>query len=506
MYKKIINFTAVCLLSLHFSQAYSLSKTVKLGGESGWDNLAYAIDVVKGKGRFGYDCIELSTDIPAVTSKTDAQITFDGPIIYDSTGHYEISQNTLLLTKNAVKGQGAAMSSGLEKGLLLKGNSDALFGHSGLTGSFSIEFWLCPSVAENGEVIWSWRSSINDSSFSQYQRITASFINNHLEWKFDNIFIGYKDSEITLSGFTNIIPEKWSRHTLSYDQETGLLEYLVDGRTESVKYITSTGHQWGNVCYPVLGVKAGIEICPQYIGKIDNIHIERSPHMEKTSKLYSTGNETYKIDGGSFAIQPVRIAQASIINKVDVIANVPEQTAIRLYIRSGDNQYEWNDFYPEWKKLNPGEEIHGVSGQYFQIAAQLLPDGKCEVSPSITEICVSYTEPPEPLPPFTLAAQSLDEAIKLTWSYSVDDTAGGYYVYYGTHSGEYLGRFAVEGDSPVDVGNTSSCIISGLQNGTMYYFAIAAYSRYDKTLTGNLSKEVFARPATEATANIMDRK
>ena len=76
----------------------------------------------------------------------------------------------------------------------------------------------------------------------------------------------------------------------------------------------------------------------------------------------------------------------------------------------------------------------------------------------------------------------------------MDDTAGGYYLYYGTRPGEYLGRMAIEGESPINVGNTSSYTITGLENGKIYYFAVASWSALDDRITGPLSKEVFARP------------
>ena len=53
---------------------------------------------------------------------------------------------------------------------------------------------------------------------------------------------------------------------------------------------------------------------------------------------------------------------------------------------------------------------------------------------------------------------------------------------------------AVEGDSPVNVGNRTSFTLSGLENGRIYYFAVAAWSAYDDRVVGKLSKEVFARP------------
>ena len=66
--------------------------------------------------------------------------------------------------------------------------------------------------------------------------------------------------------------------------------YLVDGRTEGLVYVTDTGHEKGTVCYPILGVKAGLELCPDYAGKIDNFRISRLPAAAEKTDIFMTGN------------------------------------------------------------------------------------------------------------------------------------------------------------------------------------------------------------------------
>ena len=477
---------------------FATPRTLIFGGENGWGEISEMNGVVIGKknGQFGYDAVELATHSIPTDYATDLLLTFDGENFFDATGNYKILYNNLVPEKEAVKGSGSALSRGDKKGLALDGKPGSLFGQMGYTGSFTIEFWLCPALAENGETVLSWRSSLNDDTHLEYQMISATFVRNHLEWTFNNIFVPYPAHELRLSGYSTVIPNKWSRHTLTFDHEKGLLEYLVDGRTESLMYLTETGHEFGTIYDPILGVKAKIELCPDYVGKIDNFRITRTSARAERSDIFTTGNETYKVDGGRFMTKPILVSQAAVFEQLDTIMNVPAQTDIRFYIRSGDNCYGWNDTYPEWKEIVPGEKINGVKGMYFQLSAELLPDGAGNSTPRLTEIAVKYNEQNEPLPPFSVVAQPGDGTVTLTWSYSVDDNAGGYYVYYGNRPGEYLGRSAIEGSSPVKVGNTTSVTLTGLENGRIYYFAISAYSKVDGRINGMLSKEVFARPSS----------
>jgi hypothetical protein len=80
---------------------------------------------------------------------------------------------------------------------------------------------------------------------------------------------------------------------------------------------------------------------------------------------------------------------------------------------------------------------------------------------------------------------------------------GGYLVYYGDNPGDYLGKGALEGDSPVDAGPNLSCTLTGLTNGRLYFFAIASYDTPGLRATGGtptaragmVSAEIAARPS-----------
>ena len=202
----------------------------------------------------------------------------------------------------------------------------------------------------------------------------------------------------------------------------------------------------------------------------------------------------YAPAGGRFETQPIRVSTGSSLNSLNAEMSIPSQTGICFFVRSGENCYGWTDSFPEWIPVESGENLSGITGLYFQVACDLYPDGNGEKTPSVTSIQLDFSEIPLPLPPFAVKALAKNGSVTLNWTYSVDDTAGGYYIYYGNRPGEYLGRVAIEGESPVKVENTTTYTLTGLENGTIYYFAVAAWSSIDDRIIGPLSREVFARP------------
>ena len=512
---KILRFASFCLLSAAiFSPCDAESKAIILGGKAGWPVLSYEKNIEYGKGKFGWECVEIATNARRETEYTDLLLDFEKVAPTDKTGNYEVKSDGFTLTKKAKMGKKAGLSTSHSVGLSLKGAPHTLFGSSGETGSFSIEFWLCPSIAENGEIVLSWRSSRTIDEYVTYQMITASFFNNHLEWNFSNVFDGYKENhgDFTLKSYRTIIPNTWAHHIISFDEQTGLVEYRIDGKIEDLKYATESGHERGGSVYmPTLGVEADLEICPLFTGSIDDFRIVRTSidgvassqaarsykALPKDDNLSEIKYDDYKLTGGRIESQPLKVNPGSILESVDAIINTPQQTAVQLFVRGGDNYFNWSDNYPQWKSVKSDGKVEGVSGQYFQIAADLYPDGNGKVSPSITQLKINYSETPLPLPPFKVSAAAGDGSVTLSWAHSLEDSIGGYYLYYGTRPGEYLGVGAVQGNSPLDAGNISTYTITGLKNGTVYYFAIAAYSSLDNSFVGELSKEVSARPLLE---------
>jgi len=67
-----------------------------------------------------------------------------------------------------------------------------------------------------------------------------------------------------------------------------------------------------------------------------------------------------------------------------------------------------------------------------------------------------------------LPASSHAASVTLSWDRNADGVTAGYFVYYGTQSGDYSGT--------VDVGNSTSAVVNLNDSNATYYFAVQAYS------------------------------
>lgn len=488
---KILSFCALCLLVAGTQSLFAQETVYTLGGKQGWSSIETMEGVTYGTGKYGWESIVLDTNSRRANDSTDMLVSFDGDSFSDATGNYSVVSNALLPSDKSVMGSGAGLSLG-NGGISLSGKEGALFSTSGVTGSFMIEFWLCPSIAESGEVVFSWRSSRTLANYPLYQSVRASFFNNRLRWEFTNIFSGYSanDGTIVLKEYQPAVPGEWSHHSISYNEETGLLEYRINGRTEDLVYVTTNAKEHGGSLYPpVLGVAANVEFCPLFTGRIDDVRIQRGTHDDTVQPLRY---DPYVTDGGYFVTEPIMISNGAVLDRVDALLSEPSQTAVVLYARASDNLFNWDDV--EWIPVQNHTMLRDIRGLYFQLAVYLYPDGGGVTSPAVTQIDLTFTEVPVPLAPFAITATPGDGCVTLTWSASVDGYTGGYYVFYGDRPGEYLSREAVQGSSPIDVGATHSITLTGLKNGKIYYFAIASYSSNDSRIMGTLSKEVYARP------------
>jgi hypothetical protein len=475
-------------------------KTITLGGDKLWPALSSSSGLSRGKGRLGQEALVLSTTLDEERSGNDLVLSFDSPDFQDETGNYATVSSSLLQSGagRAWRGKGAALCNSGGTGLVLRGREGSLFAAPGIIPSFTIEFSLFPAVTENGSVLFQWRSSRTTRSSSLYQYIRSSLFRNHLEWTFSNIWTtgvsekngSAKPFDVTIVGRKNLIPGEWSHHRLSYDASTGLLEYCLNGSSEAIQYITSTGRESGDVYPGIFGSPSDIEIGPRFSGLIDEFSIARNPGEIPSLENKRVTLERYPASGGRFVSRPIdSLGINSSLNGISAVLTEGPETGTAFFVRSGENFYEWTDTFPEWIPVRPGQKLSGIRGRFFQISGELYPDGRGRQSPSVTSVSLHYEQDSLPWPPVKVAAKSGNGMVTLEWASSIDGDTAGYLVYFGDRPGEYLSE-----GSPLDAGQNLSMTVSGLKNGKLYYFSIAAYDESGVKYPGPLSPEVYGRP------------
>jgi Bacterial Ig domain/Purple acid Phosphatase, N-terminal domain/Fibronectin type III domain/Bacterial Ig-like domain len=70
--------------------------------------------------------------------------------------------------------------------------------------------------------------------------------------------------------------------------------------------------------------------------------------------------------------------------------------------------------------------------------------------------------------PVAVTVASVSAEVELAWDANTEPDIAGYRVYFGTSSGSYSVN--------LDVGNVTDFVVTGLQTGTLYYFAVTAYN------------------------------
>ena len=488
----------------------------------------------------------------------DLSLSFDErhPSLFrDSAGRYRITVSPALASVDrrlARAGYGAALFPGASLAASLAGinaaasaagqagnpvplrieaqSPAALFAPNKRFGDFSLEFWLHPLNMENGEQILYWVSSppvrnLNGNqaasgTHNNFQRILCVSSRNRLHWSFQNFFIspdGRESVDISFSGISAVVPKTWSHHLIRFDSATGMVEYLVNGRAEAIEYATSTRRESGEVFTPLTGEGGSFVLGGNYMGMMDEFKIHGSFVSDSPVRKYSARGgriETRAIDLGEGNNEILNIevsgGRTRVINhRVNSEHRrngrflFSDDSEMQFFIRTSDNPHRWDN---PWRAVTPGAGLDGsVNGRYVQLAVDFYPSADGETSPYLEEIKITFLPEIPPLPPSGLTAVAMDGAVRLTWRSSPN--ALGYFVYYGSADdgafgdgifGPFFGVDSTLGPSPIDAGQTNSITITGLKNGTLYHFRVAAYGSRNQNAAlshaGEFSREVRARP------------
>lgn len=429
------------------------------------------------------------------SEETDLLIHFDAEGGRDETGRWRLEpRGTFKLAPPdlAYIGSGAASFRAPGSQLLLHPEKSSLFGAGSVSGDFSLEFWLYPANVESGEILFLWKGARRDGTRTTTQQVSAIFSRNRMLFSFTNFFAppGGGAFQLNLAGTSLLVPRTWSHHLVRFDSSTGLVEYLMNGVSEAAAYATATGREGGAVHLPSVGTASPVTLGPNYTGLLDELRLS-SLWVERPNL------GRYGLEPGSAVSPLVDLGWNNTrLRSVDAEIRTPGESGAAFFYRTGDFPETWREDFPEWKPFRPGGPLPDTAlGRYAQVRVELYPDPRGADGPVLTSITLRYLPDPPPPPPGEVLAVPGDGRITVRWSRVPEADLAGYLVYYGTVPGDYYGREAVQGPSPVDAGDTVSITLTGLTNGRLYYFTIASYDSVLPRRPGEFSKEVSARPA-----------
>jgi hypothetical protein len=541
--KKLVIFIQIVYIFLFVcGRVYAVGeRTISLGGEASWRTAENRTGITEAglirpspvlllstttvTSVDGYRAAEgvLGNFSVLTAPALDLAVSFDekNPQLFkDSTGKYRIFIPHAIESVDrsyARAGSGAVLlgNTGLETDsspiVIQPQSANALFASGNRIKDFSIEFWLYPLNMENGEQILSWVSTIPGGT-NREQRINCSVSRNRLMWSFVNFFtsnIGSRQINIEFTCITPVIPKTWSHHLIRFDSVTGMLEYVVDGRSESIAYATSTGRENSEVHTPVIGNNGRFSLGECFSGLMDELKIHSICAGRSTIQKYASAGgriETRAIDLGERSSGVVRInvsgGRTSI--KGTTAQNefrengrfkFSDDSEMNFFIRASENPYLLEN--SPWVNFTPGTDISGVSGRYVQAAVDFYPSADGESSPYLEQMHIVFMPGEPPLPVRNLTAVARDGAVQLNWKHSPSASTAGYLVYYSAARGELFGNDSKSGQSPINAGLSNSLYVDGLRNGTLYYFRVAAYDLItgeENYNVGEFSAEVTARP------------
>ena len=521
--KRIIFINTLYIFLFVSGSAYGIvdEKSIVLGGEARWNIAEHRLGVIEIPGLRPHPVLTLCSAAAGGSfsrgSSLDLYLSFnEGARVRDNTGRYRVTalpEFQIADARFARTGSGAALFAGSP--LVIEPQSrNALFS-PGHIKDFTIEFWLHPFNLGNGDIILSWAASKNNNAI---QRIQTTAFRNRLQWSFVNFFSSANGvyRNIELSGSTPIVPRTWSHHLIRFDAKTGMIEYLVNGNSEAIVYATPTGRESGEVYTPVIGSNGAFLLGERFTGMMNEFKIHNAFASRDLLDRYAPAGgriETRAIDLGcsSSAVLRVNASGGRAANgRAAVRSNMgnefrengrfhfSDDSEMNFSIRFSDNPWLFDE--SPWINFIPGMPIAvNTRGRYVQLAVDFFPSADGYSSPFLSELRVVYAPGRPPLPPRNLTATAVDGGVILSWRSSPSANVSGYMVYYSSVRGELFGTHAALGASPIDVGNTTSILIDGLRNGTLYYFRVAAYEDTSNTrIVGDFSREVTARPLAGA--------
>ena len=470
---------------------------LSFGRESGWKDFPLLTGTGFQRAKDGTLDLTLASSQYQPDDDTDLLVHFDDRL-RDEASRYRIAPEPNPIRRGfSAVGGGSAVFHG-QTPVVLQATSEAMFAPGRGLGDFTLEFWLYPTRIDDGETVLEWQGGRTSTGTFETQDLRAGFENGRLTWTFQNLFAASPAAPgvtIRVSAGSLLIPNQWHHHLLRYQAGTGLLEYLVDGKTEGLTHATPSGTEDGKPYGAVIGPRTRGEITlgGNYDGAMDELRLSRAwienPQTDRyIDGLAQKGTAVSRIFDLRFpgsTVESVKVRAFTEGNSAVIWSYRMADTIRYQWQFSGDTQKSlaapeaeddsWVRFTPQ-TNLNPGDDLsRKASGRYLQLRVDLLPSGTGLETPRINQIVVKTRPSPPPPTPAGVEILPGDGQLTVRWKPVLQGGTEGYLLFFGPRSGQTQGTVAAQGTSPLDVGKVTEFVLSGLPNDQIYYVSVAAY-------------------------------
>lgn len=417
-------------------------------------------------------------------------------------GNYRLIDGTVVTSADDKKAGAASGRFYVDQSALsLQPLTKAVFASENEPGSFTIRFFIKPTVVENNEILIYWSNTIQNGGRFDYQSVICGIEDRRLVWNFERLFKNAAP-QIEVKGKSKIKAGEWSFHSLSYNRDLNFLEYSMNGRAERIVYLSPEGSESGIDTPPVTGSRphSVLTVCRRFSGKMDELMILNqatdSPAVPQLLK-----------DEGRILFRCIDTGYSnSLIENIVTDFRTDGNSAVNGYFRISESRLDsirWNEAKIDgsdgyfngngWIPFRSDDFPQNVRGRYLQVAVQLLPDTVEGISPQFKSADVVYEPNLPPLPPIALTATAGNGAVTLDWIPAVDIRTRGYRISYGTAPGRYTDFTDIE-NPPFTPNRHQQFTVTGLRNDVLYYFSVQAFDGAPVRQYGEFSEEISARP------------
>ena len=376
-------------------------------------------------------------------------------LLRDSAGHYRLDRVSYAPSNDARVGKRAAMFIHRENQIVVRSPQE-LWPGRGPLNDFTIEFWIKPVHFLRRNVLFRKQALAPILEAQSSAGMEIYLEDGHVHVALMSLFRDMRGRKrsLHLVSKTSVHRGQWQHVVFGFQASLGRAALYMGGLEEEVALARDPAGTW-RASFTQLD-RSPIVIAESYMGLMDEFRIARgAPRGEEgirntvyPSLRYHPVYLNAEQPSGLVVSRVIRLPDERLARRADLRVRgiEPKGAALNFFVRTSDRPFA--DDTPTgdvpWRLVRSGARL--VDFAYWQWKAELRADPLGRASPQLRDVRLEYAPYPRPVPPqepAVIEGLTGGEHVTLEWLRNPESEVkalGGYIVYYGYRSGEYLGR------------------------------------------------------------------